>query len=60
MRIPLIIGFFFLVLGILFGLAAAANYRASQARWTPAGIARRRVAVIFAIVGLALIIWQIG
>ena len=51
-------GLFFLVLGIIFGIAAASDYRA-QKRWTPAGIARRRIAVIFAIVGLSLIIWQV-
>jgi hypothetical protein len=44
-------------LGIIFGFAAGSDYRA-QKRWTPAGIARRRIAVIFTIVGLALIIWQ--
>jgi vacuolar-type H+-ATPase subunit I/STV1 len=57
MRIALAMGFFFLALGIIFGFAAGSDYRA-QKRWTPAGIARRRIAVIFTIVGLALIIWQ--
>ncbi len=58
MRIMLIIGLFFLVLGIIFGFAAASDYRESQKRWTPAGIARRRIAVIFATVGLVLIVLQ--
>lgn len=59
MRIPLAMGCFFLALGIIFGFAAGIDYRAAQKRWTPAGIARRRIAVIFSIVGLALIIWQV-
>ncbi len=57
MRISLAIGLFFITLGIIFAFAANSEYRAAEKRWTPAGIARRRIAVIFAIVGLALIAW---
>ena len=52
-------GCFFLVLGIIFGFACGAEYRKAQSRWTPAGIARRRIASIFAAVGIGLIVWQI-
>lgn len=58
MRIMLIMGLFFLVLGIIFGFAAGSDYRAAQGKWTPAGIARRRIAVIFATIGLILIALQ--
>ncbi|HEY5909321.1 MAG TPA: hypothetical protein VJA21_01820 [Verrucomicrobiae bacterium] len=60
MRITSLIGLFFLVLAAVFGLAARADYRRSHSRWSPAGITHRRIAVIFGIVGLSLLVWGIA
>lgn len=57
MKIASVIGLFFLVLSAIFGFAARGEYLAAQRRWTPAGRTRRRVGLIFGVVGLALTLW---
>src|SRR5712692_12130291 len=52
--IGIIVGLFFVVLAIIFGVAALGDYRKAQRQWTPAGKTRCRIAIIFAIVGLGL------
>ena len=59
MNIALAVGVCFVGLACVFGLAALADYRGAQRQVTPAVKARRRVAVIFAVVGLALVSWQL-
>ena len=59
MRITLAVGVFFLVLAAIFGFAARSDYLASQRQWTPAGKTRRRISIVFAIVGVSLILWQL-
>jgi hypothetical protein len=49
MNITLIVGLFFLVLAVVFALLALSQ-------GTPAAKARRRIAVIFAIVGFGLVV----
>jgi hypothetical protein len=56
MYITLAVGIFFLVLALAFGLAARSDYLTAQRQWRPAGKTRRRVAVIFALVGLGLVL----
>ena len=56
MSIGIIVGLFFVVLAVIFGVAALGDYRKAQRQWTPAGKARRRIAIIFAIVGLGLVL----
>ncbi len=58
MSITLIIGVFFLVLATIFAFAARSDYLAATRQWTPAGKTRRRISVIFAIVGVSLVLWQ--
>jgi len=50
------IGGFYLILSLVFALIAWTNHRASHGQWTPTGKTCRRIAVIFALVGLGLII----
>jgi hypothetical protein len=52
-----LVGIFFLVLAIIFGIAAGVNYSAAQRQWTPRAKTRRRVAIVFALVGLGLLIF---
>ena len=59
MSITLIIGVFFLVLAAIFAFAARGDYLAASSQWTPAGKTRRRISIIFAIVGVSLILWQL-
>src|SRR5258708_5970645 len=54
MSIGIIIGLFFVVLAVIFGVAALGDYRKAQRQWTPAGKTRRRIAINFAIVGRGL------
>ena len=58
MRITLAVGVFFLVLSTVFAFAARSEFVNAQRQWTPAGRTRRRVAVMFAIVGFGLLIWR--
>jgi hypothetical protein len=58
MKITLIVGVFFLVLAVIFGVAAWRGYFASQRQWTPAGKTYWRISMIFAIVGLGWILWR--
>jgi hypothetical protein len=56
MRIMLYVGIFFLVLAAVFALAARSDYLAAQRHWMPVGQTHRRIAIIFAIVGLGLVL----
>jgi hypothetical protein len=56
MKITLAIGVFFLFLAAVFGLASWADYRKAERHWTSAGVTRRRIAIIFALVGLGLVL----
>jgi hypothetical protein len=58
MRISLAVSVFFLFLAIIFAFAAGSDFVNAQRQWTPAGRTRRRVAVVFAIVGFGLLIWR--
>ncbi len=59
MHITLAVGIFFLVLAVAFAVAARGDYLAAQRQWFPAGKTRRRVAVIFALVGLGLVLYRL-
>ena len=59
MNIALAIGGFFLVLAVLFALAARRDDVGSGREATAAGKTRRRVAWVFAVVGLGLILWAL-
>jgi|CZKM01.1.fsa_nt_gi hypothetical protein len=59
MRITLFVGLFFFVLAVIFGTAARRDYVKAQCQWSPAAKTRRRIAIIFAIVGLGLVLWQL-
>lgn len=61
MNISLYVGVFFFVLGIIFAFAARSDYVAAQRQCTPAVKTRRRVAIIFAIVGVGLtVLWLLN
>jgi hypothetical protein len=51
------VGAFFLLLSLIFVFAAGSDLVNAQRQWMPAGRTRRRVAVVFAIVGFGLLIW---
>jgi len=53
--ITVAIGLFFLLLAVLYAILARKNYIAAQKQPTPAVKARGRIAVIFALVGLGLV-----
>jgi hypothetical protein len=57
-RIALAVGVFFLVLATVFAFAARSDFVNAQRQWASAGRTRRRVAVLFAIVGFGLLIWR--
>ena len=59
MRITLTIGIFFIVLGLIFTFAAVSDYRKAGRQWSIMARARRKTAIIFAIVGIAIIVWRI-
>jgi len=59
-NIAIVVGVFFVVLAVVFAVAARGDYRAAQRQWTPAGKTRRRIALIFGVVGLGLIFWQLS
>jgi uncharacterized membrane protein len=59
MPTQVVIGVFFLVLAVIFAVAARADYSKAAGQLTPAVKTRRRVAIIFAVVGWALIIWHL-
>ncbi len=59
MNIGLAIGAFFVVLGIIFGFAARSDYLTASHQWSPAAITRRRIAIIFGLVGIGLLIWHL-
>jgi hypothetical protein len=56
MKITLAVGVSFLFLAAVFGLASLADYRKAQRQSTPAGVTRRRIAIILALVGLGLLL----
>lgn len=56
----LTIGAFFIVLGVIFSFAALSDYRKAGRQWSIMARARRKIAVIFTIVGIALIVWGIA
>jgi hypothetical protein len=58
MPIQSAIGVFFVVLALVFAVAAGKDYASAGRQWTPAGRTRRRVSVIFAGIGLGLIFWH--
>jgi hypothetical protein len=59
MPTQVVIGVFFLVLAVIFAVAARSEYSKAAGQTTPAVKARRRVAIIFAAVGWGLIIWHL-
>jgi len=59
-RIAIAVGVFFVVLAVVFAVAARGDYRAAKRQWTPGGKTRRRIALLFAVVGLGLIFWQLS
>jgi hypothetical protein len=59
-NIQIVIGCFFIVLGGIYGFAASRDYMTAERKVTPAVKTRRRIAVIFAVVGLVLIGWRIA
>lgn len=58
--ITLYVGIFFLILAVAFGFSAGRENRASGGSLTPARKARRRVAVIFGLVGLGLVLMHLS
>jgi formate-dependent nitrite reductase membrane component NrfD len=49
-----------LVLSVIFGVAAVSDYRRAGAQWTILAKMRRRMAIIFGIVGAALVAAYLG
>jgi len=58
MKIPLLVGIFFLVLAAVFGASAARAASAAEPGRAISSLAHRRMAVIFAIVGIGLIVFS--
>jgi len=56
MKITLGVGVLFLVLATIFGASAWAAFISSGRQWGVTGITRRRIAIIFGIVGLGLLL----
>jgi uncharacterized integral membrane protein len=54
--ITIIIGVFFLVLAAINAFAMRMNYLVAQKQQTPAVTAKRRIAIIFALVGAGLVL----
>ncbi|HWD91513.1 MAG TPA: hypothetical protein VG938_04105 [Verrucomicrobiae bacterium] len=54
--ITIIIGVFFLLLAAINAFAMRRNYLAAQKQQTPAVTAKRRIAIIFALVGAGLVL----
>lgn len=59
MKIPAIIGVFFLVLAAVFGLATLRSFLVTQGQGLPANKSWTRIAIIFALVGAGLVLWQL-
>lgn len=55
MKIPAIIGVFFLVLAAVFGFAALKSYLVTKGQGLPANKSWSRIAIIFALVGAGLV-----
>ncbi len=60
MNITLAVGVFFIVLATVFAVAAARDPRTAGENQVPANRARRRVAMVFAIVGLGLVLYRLA
>jgi len=58
LSVMMVIGTFFVVLACIFVFAARRDYIAAQSQWSPAARTRRRIAVIFGIVGFGLLLWS--
>jgi hypothetical protein len=56
--ISTVVGVFFLLLAAIYGFVALSDYLAALRQWTIKAQIRRRMAIIFAAVGLSLIVWQ--
>ena len=51
-----LIGVFFLVLAVIFAFGAWTDYKRAERQWSPAAKTRRRIAMIFGIVGVGLLL----
>ena len=58
MPTQVVIGVFFVVLGVIFAVASRSEYSKAAGQSTPAAKTRLRVAIIFGVVGLTLIVWH--
>ncbi len=59
MKIGILVGLFFIVLGAVFGFTARSDYRSAAGRWSPAARTRRNIAIVFLIVGVVLLLWRL-
>lgn len=59
MNTGVLIGVFFLVLAAIYGGAARRDYVVAQHQRTPAGRARFRIAISFAVAGGGLVLWSL-
>ena len=59
MQLQVIIGIFFMVLAVIFGVSALRQYVKAQGSWTPAGKTHRKMAITFVLVGVGLVIWRL-
>lgn len=58
MNVQVAVGIFFLVLALVFAIAVKRDNRPTQNPLPPAVKTRRRIAMIFALVGLGLLLWH--
>jgi len=56
MNISVAVGLFFLFLALVFGVAAFSDFRSAKRQWTPKAKTGRRISIVFALVGLGLVL----
>lgn len=59
MQLQIIIGIFFIVLGVIFGVSACFQYVKARTIWTPGGKTHRNIAITFVFVGVGLVVWRV-
>jgi protein-S-isoprenylcysteine O-methyltransferase Ste14 len=57
---PSWLGLIFLVVGVVYALVARGAFVTAKREWTSAARTYRLLAVIFAVVGVGLLLWQVA